>query len=781
MENSLPIRVLIVLVLLFAFQSIFRMPVARALTFTANLTYDADDANPGDGHCDADSGMVGDQCTLRAAISEVNALGGTHTINLDAYTYTLTQAGANEGLNATGDLDIGTTQAVTLTINGAGAGSTIVQAGTSHATAVDRVLEVMAGSSNVTINGVTITNGSPPLFGIYAGEGGGILNGGTLTLNDCVVTNNTTTDGIAGGPGTGGGWGGDGGGIENARPVGGASLTLNNCIVSNNTAGDGGPAGDVAGDGNATIGGWGGRGGGIYNTEDCIVTLNNTIIRDNVAGNAGTGEDGGLGGDGGGIYNEGTVVLDGATIYSNTTGAGGDSTGTGGSTDNGGLGGSGGDGGGICSWDGSVTISDSAITGNTTGDGGDSDPAYIGFLGGVGGSGGGVFVGDFLAVARRSTVTITHSTLSGNATGDGGWGPLGIPLRGQGGGVCVRDGTGSIDNATLSGNEASNGGGLAIDDDRSDVHISYSTIADNVSNGAGGGLYVVTGTVRISNTIVADNVDTMSTDPDCYTWSGSSVTSGGYNLIGDVATCSITGDTTGNIIDVDPRLSALADNGGDTETHALQFDSPAIDAASPVTCPAADQRDEVRDDLRCDIGAFELKYADSDTVMKTNMISGTQPVTYTFGPTLIKIRLTGGGPITVTAVKHDAPPGGGLPDAGEMGVHWTITASGSPYTATLGLCYTDAELGGLAEGSLQMYRWSGSSWDVQASTVYPSDNCVLATHVTQFSSWALGTAQPTAITSLNASTHSEVEMVGVVLASGLGLVFGLILVRRKEQ
>jgi hypothetical protein len=213
MKVSLPIRVLIVLALLAAFQGIVRVPVARALTFTASLTYDADDANPGDGYCDADAGTAGNQCTLRAAISEASALGGTHTITLGVYTYTLTLAGANEGLNATGDLDIGAAWSVNLTIDGAG--STVIQAGTSPATAVDRVLEVVTGS-NVTINGVTITNGSAPLSGVYAEAGGGILNAGTLTLNDCVVTNNATGDGGAGDDsgeeGEDGGWGGDGGG-----------------------------------------------------------------------------------------------------------------------------------------------------------------------------------------------------------------------------------------------------------------------------------------------------------------------------------------------------------------------------------------------------------------------------------------------------------------------------------------------------------------------------------------------------------------------------------------
>ena len=40
----------------------------------------------------------------------------------------------------------------------------------------------------------------------------------------------------------------------------------------------------------------------------------------------------------------------------------------------------------------------------------------------------------------------------------------------------------------------------------------------------------------------------------------------------------ITGTTTHNIYNQDPKLGPLADLGGPTPTHALRFDSPALDA-----------------------------------------------------------------------------------------------------------------------------------------------------------------------------------------------------------
>ena len=64
----------------------------------------------------------------------------------------------------------------------------------------------------------------------------------------------------------------------------------------------------------------------------------------------------------------------------------------------------------------------------------------------------------------------------------------------------------------------------------------------------------------------------------------------------------------------DPVLGRLADNGGDTWTHALLPGSPAIDAIPAVSCTLPiDQRWALRPvvqtsvDTPCDIGAFEVQ------------------------------------------------------------------------------------------------------------------------------------------------------------------------------
>jgi CSLREA domain-containing protein len=175
---------------------------ARAATFVVNSTADAVDAARGNGVCATDtSSPAAGACTLRAAIQEANALAGApHTIVLPAGTYILTIPGAEDAA-ASGDLDI----TASMTISGAGAAATIIDAND-----IGRVFQVMRGSV-VTISGVTARRGNGYL---EPGVGGGVLNDGTLTLNDSVVSRNR-----------------GGAGIVNR-----GTLTLNNSGVSGNTA-----------------------------------------------------------------------------------------------------------------------------------------------------------------------------------------------------------------------------------------------------------------------------------------------------------------------------------------------------------------------------------------------------------------------------------------------------------------------------------------------------------------------------------------------------------------
>jgi CSLREA domain-containing protein len=93
---------------------------ASAAPFAVNTMADGHDATPGDGICETASGNG--ICTLRAAIEETSALGGTRTVDVPAGTYMLSVTGACDGVA------LCVTGTPTITLNGAGADTTIVDA-----------------------------------------------------------------------------------------------------------------------------------------------------------------------------------------------------------------------------------------------------------------------------------------------------------------------------------------------------------------------------------------------------------------------------------------------------------------------------------------------------------------------------------------------------------------------------------------------------------------------------------------------------------------------------
>ncbi len=214
--------------------------------------------------------------------------------------------------------------------------------------------------------------------------------------------------------------------------------------------------------------------------------------------------------------------------------------------------------------------------------------------------GGGIFVD------TTSTLTVTNSTISNNTAENGG-------------GIYIAAGTVTIDNSTISGNAATNGRGGGIDSQAGNTTISNSTITGNAvtwsgsDGGCGISSYGGSTSTTLSNTIVSGN--SCSGDAhDADYGIVDSFHSNGNNLIGTTNSSAFnqSGDQT-NV--TNPMLDPLADNGGNTQTHALQTGSPAIDVGA--NCGAADQRGVSRPQdgnndgsAVCDIGAFELAFYD---------------------------------------------------------------------------------------------------------------------------------------------------------------------------
>jgi hypothetical protein len=246
------------------------------------------------------------------------------------------------------------------------------------------------------------------------------------------------------------------------------------------------------------------------------------------------------------------------------------------------------DGGGIYNV-GVLTVIDSTISGNGAG-----GPAFAAGGGGLANVGG--------------VATISRSTISGNTAS-------GI-FSGFGGGLLNNGGVLHLTNATMSGNGAGGtrggtGGGIYSFDGV--LTLVSSTVTANKTGGLGANSAGVsaTGQPSAAQSIIAGNI--VENDPafpfppvgmDCG--GGSPILSQGSNLSGD-ASCGFNAPS--DLINTDPLLGPLADNGGPTLTHTLLSGSPAIDRADCVF-GATDQRGVARPQPtlggRCDMGAVEV-------------------------------------------------------------------------------------------------------------------------------------------------------------------------------
>ncbi len=251
-----------------------------------------------------------------------------------------------------------------------------------------------------------------------------------------------------------------------------------------------------------------------------------------------------------------------------------------------------GDGGAISVDAVTLNITSSTVSGNTTGTG-------IGDGGGIYASGGN---------SGGSTVTIKNSLIAGNSAAF------------EGGGIKNFRSRMFISNSTISGNETfRNGRGGGIQTERGDLYLNSSTISDNEST-QGGGIYIDLSSVTVTNSIIVGNRAGRTAEFD------GNFASLGTNLLGHrgltlraafgfgfqpasndiIATSDGTNPASTNSI-----LAPLADNGGDTLTHALVNRSLAVDAADSTLCASEpinnlDQRMQPRPvGEQCDIGAFE--------------------------------------------------------------------------------------------------------------------------------------------------------------------------------
>ena len=529
--------------------------------------------------------------SLRSAIMDANRHGGNNTIILGQQfgrrnqqpVFHLSISGADEDAARTGDLDITNGS---LTIIGMLNGAVIDATGLG-----DRVFQI-SPRARLTLENLTITGGRAPgndYFHLGGKSGGAIYNAGTLSLENCIITNNVGGDGDSLEGNGSIPFSGAGGGIFNS-----GLLTINDCIIAGNSAGmgvngaSGGSGGGIvnsgrcfvtnsiisrnqsgAGDGpdgnQGEVGGSGGNGGGIFNSGNGTMILCGCVISENVAGygTSGIGSLGGPGGNGGsgaGIYNDGQMQINFCAIYGNICGDGGGGGGSGGPGVYGV--GMGGNGAGIFNG-GKLSINTSTISDNLCGNGGaGGNGLFGGGDGGAGGSGGGIYnAGSIFPVVLSASLEVTSCTIALNQTGAGGNG----------------SNAGRLISHIASGGEGGDGGGIGNVASSTNVTVRNTLIALNLINVGGAGGTNTPVQIGGEQTVGDAGADGLGFDV------AGDFTSQGYNLISaaDGSTGFINGlnaDQAGSIgSPIDPLIGPLQINGGPTPTHALLPGSPAID------------------------------------------------------------------------------------------------------------------------------------------------------------------------------------------------------------
>ena len=367
--------------------------------------------------------------------------------------------------------------------------------------------------------------------------------------------------------------------------------------------------------------------------------------------------------------------------------------------------------------------------------------------------------GGGMLLEYNAAATVTNCTFSGNGASNSS----GV---GIGGAIYSYYGNLTVMNSTFSGNNAYIYGG-AIDMLYGSATLINNTFVGNSADGFGDAFFSNWCAVTLSNNLFTNNTATTG-GANC---SGDFTDNGGNLENGN--SCGFS-TAKGSFPNTNPLLGPLANNGGSTPTFALLPNSPAIDAGNQANCPSIDQRGEPRADLRCDIGAYEIQHSDSDTVIKTF----ADTTTHSFGPTWVSVTLAAVDTGALTVTKHLTYPGGTY-DEGEIPATWWISSTlGTGLPATLSLCYTDDEVAGLDESSLEMFRWNGSAWVDQNATPDPDNNCVKLTGISGFSAWTLAAspATPTAARGVGLAARGFAPVAALLALGGAVALF-----RRRQR
>lgn len=524
------------------------------------------------------------------------------------------------------------------------------------------------------------------------GYGGGIAARGSGT--EPTIRNNKIEDNIASTS-----WYGYGGGIY--------CIDLTSCEILEN---------EIISNMASTV--RAGFGGGIC-TSEATLNINDNEIGDNVAAGPSA-----LSGEGGGIYlYRGNVEIMFNKLSSNRAAEASGSTGKGGAI--------------FTSGSGNVVIaSNSQIVFNEASTYGP-------------GLGGGIYCGSgYTEILDNRIMYNWASRFSG--AGDGGglylityggnkvqynniWFNLASASGpGRGGGVYSNVSP-TIDRNTIAGNKASQQGegygGACWFSNSSGTVFTNNTVFGNANateptgSGSGSGLYHVSGSgLTIVNNIIAGHDVENSDSLGLHFSSATTVRyTCFYNNPGGHYNVNVT--STNELL-VDPRL--VNPSGGMFSDFALEYDSPCIEAGDPLY-PVP-----LNGGWVVDIGAIEYT-----GTRHLRPVTGTGELLFG-GLVKAKVNVTTIG--TLSEIDMVVYPGGTHPLAPvSVGRWYEIDHVGVGMIFDLTLSYLDDELGGRAEDSLNVWRWTDSDWEgpkepVAADT---NQNWLTVADQTDFSIWIM--------------------------------------------
>ncbi len=350
-----------------------------------------------------------------------------------------------------------------------------------------------------------------------------------------------------------------------------------------------------------------GAGGGIYNAEGNLTWMDVTFIGNKARGGAGMNSTGGK------------LILTNMTFKSNVASSGG--------------------GGGISAGGGSLTLTNVTFTSNSASNGGggvvmgsygDLTLTNVTFTGNSTGSRGGA-----LYNSGRQKTMLDHVIFNSNSAGTNGGAIFGDEsvmtlvnvvfnnnTAGANGGAISSFLTNDvIKNGVFSNNSALNGG--AIYNHSGSPSITNVTFSDNSASKNGGGIYNIRLATPVLRNVTFSNNKALSRSGAMYNeetsrpvihnsifW-GDSEAFLNVGSSADIYDSLIQGGcpakaTCYRVINSNPILGPLSENGGFTKTIPLGLGSPAIDAGNGNTCAIIDQRGVARPQgPACDMGAYE--------------------------------------------------------------------------------------------------------------------------------------------------------------------------------